>query len=497
MKLQFKVSNDLIFIDKPAGFSTHAPDLGKWGICEIYEKELNCKLSIVQRLDKTTTGCLVLAKSAETAAQLTELFQSRQVKKKYLFLTDRVSSEAEIECHEAIEGKPAHTRFQRVKRTPFFELWEAHPTTGRAHQIRIHAAALKLPILGDPTYGGSEFPHLCLHAHELEIPGHPKFTAPPPVFMERLGLLKDKVLVQWLSELDRRQRLYGFLAEPEESLRLIHLPDLRLDLYGSQIWFYWYQEAVPTNKDLERCHFLAGLIKKKWLLRKMQNRGEDPHARKLWNSEDWNQQWQAFENGLRFSFQTEQGQSPGLFLDQRDNRLRIRALSSDKTVLNLFSYTCGFSVNAAAGGAREVTSVDLSRPFLDWGQQNMSLNGLDPAKYQFMKQETLLFLKGALKRGRKFDLIICDPPSFGRHKEGVFRIEKELPELLKSCWECLAPQGQILFSTNYEKWSWAELQQMIRSALKNAVVDRGLQGWDFEIANEEPLMKSVWIKKKS
>jgi 23S rRNA (cytosine1962-C5)-methyltransferase len=495
MKLQFKQSNDLIFIDKPSGFSTHSPDLGKTGICEIFEKELQTKLYIVHRLDKTTTGCLAFAKTPEAAAQLTELFQTRQVQKKYLFVTTGVSSQSEFECDVAIEGKPAHTCFRRIKRTPFYESWEAIPTTGRAHQIRIHASQSGLPILGDTFYGGDAFPHLCLHALELQIPGHPLFQSPLPVFMERLGLLRDSVLVQWLSELDRRQRLYGFIQNPEESLRLIHLEDLRLDLYGSQLWFYWYKNQIPTRQDLERCIFVAGLIKKGWLLRKMQNRGEDPHERKVWQSSDWQSDWQAQENGLRFQFHSELGQSPGLFLDQRENRKLLKNLSAGKRVLNLFSYTCGFSVNAASGGASEVVSVDLSRPFLDWGQQNLNLNLKDPSQYEFYQQESIVFLRGTLKRGRQFDLIICDPPSFGRHKKGVFRLDQELPDLLKLCWDCLAPQGKLLFSSNLEKWDLDEFRERIQKVLKKARIESGRQGWDFEIPNEEPLMKSFWISK--
>jgi 23S rRNA (cytosine1962-C5)-methyltransferase len=139
--------------------------------------------------------------------------------------------------------------------------------------------------------------------------------------------------------------------------------------------------------------------------------------------------------------------------------------------------------------------VDLSRPFLDWGQQNFNLNQKDPSLYQFFQQESLLFLKGALKRGRLFDLIVCDPPSFGRHKNGVFRLDRELPTLLKLCWDSLAPGGRILFSCNLEKWDLPEFKKQIQKTLKSARIEAGLQGWDFEIPNTEPLMKSYWIIK--
>lgn len=495
MKLRFKESQDLIFIDKPAGFSTHAPDLGKTGICEIFQKETGLNLSVFQRLDKTTTGCLALARTSEAAAAMTELFQSREVKKKYLFLTASKSEQSEFECHKDIDGKPATTRFQRVKRSPFFELWEAWPLTGRAHQIRIHAAELGLPILGDVTYGGESFPHLCLHAAQLEIPHHDTWICPEPLFMDRLGLLKDPVLVSWLSEIDRRQRLFGILRNPTQCLRLIHTPRLRMDQYGHQLWIYWYHDQDPTETDLKRFEFLGGLLRKQWCLRKMQNRGEDPHARQIWTSPGWTASWQALENDLNFQFHSDQGQSPGLFLDQRGNRSRIRSLSPNQRVLNLFAYTCGFSVAAAVGGARQVTSVDVSRTFLEWGRENLTLNGLDPQAHEFFQQDSLLFLKGAVKRERRFDLIVCDPPSFGRHKNGVFRLEQDLDELLIACWTVLEPKGSLLLSCNLEKWSYQEFKSRVQKTLKARQVEDGLTGWDFEAPNEEPLMKSVWVRK--
>lgn len=496
MKLQFKQSSDLLFIDKPAGFSTHSPDIGKLGICEIFERELKTKLYVVHRLDKTTTGSLVFAKSAEKAAELTELFQTRKVEKKYTFITDRASTTDILENSNPLDGKEAQTSFRRLKRSPFFELWEATPATGRAHQIRIHASQLGLPILGDETYGGSAFPHLCLHSLELRIPGEEPWITTHPRFMERLGLLKDPVLVQWISEIDRRQRLYQFLSHRKDCLRLIHLPEVRLDQFGDQLWFYWYSHQAPTDQDLLRFHFIGNLLQKPWLVRKMQNRGSDPNERLVWSSEDWQLSWQAQENGLTFQFHSENGQSPGLFLDQRDNRLKLREICKNGRVLNLFAYTCGFSVNAAAGQAQEICTVDLSGPFLEWGKQNFNLNGFDASKYEFFKQETLLFLKGTKKRNRMFDLIICDPPSFGRHKTGTFRLEQDLPELLDACWQCLSPGGQMLLSCNLEKWDLSEFQSRIQKVLKPQKIELGLHGWDFELPNTEPLMKSFWIQKR-
>lgn len=517
MKLHYKRGKDLIFIDKPTGFSTHATDPGKPGIVEFYEQQLGQKLYVVHRLDKSTSGCMAFATSPERAQELVDFFKLRQVKKKYLFITDRPSAEDQYSVYSKIEknGKTvtnhpcseaeanAITHFQRLKRSPFFELWQATPLTGKTHQIRLHAQTIELPILGDPLYGGSPFPDLCLHSLELQIPGEDLWTCPPPRYFERLGLLKDPELVRWLSQVDRRQRLFNFLQTPQECLRLIHSLDFRLDLYGPQLWAYWYHPKAPGPKDILRMETLADILNRPWLLKMMQDRGQDPHQKTVWKSHDkiFTETWKAQEGNLEFEFRENSGQSAGLFLDQREHRQTIKAKAKDLKVLNLFSYTCGFSVAAAAGGARQVTSVDASSNFLNWGKENFVLNSLDIAHHEFFTQDVLLFLGGCVKRRRQFDLIVCDPPSFGRFKKQVFRLEKDLAELLHLLWNCLAPStstsqpGQILFSCNLEKWSPEDMMLRIKKILPNAKLSLNSSSLDYELPGEAPLMKSIWIQK--
>ncbi|HRO68503.1 MAG TPA: RNA pseudouridine synthase, partial [Pseudobdellovibrionaceae bacterium] len=112
--------------------------------------------------------------------------------------------------------------------------------------------------------------------------------------------------------------------------------------------------------------------------------------------------------------------------------------------------------------------------------------------------DCLLFLKGAKKRNRKWDLILCDPPSFGRSKEGVFKIQKDLPALIGLLLDGLNAKGQILFSCNYEGWNLQEMKRIITSARglhRIELRDTPPQGLDFERPDEAPLMKSVIIAK--
>lgn len=513
MQLHFKQGHDLIFIDKPMGLSTHATDPGKPGICELYEKQIGSKLFVVHRLDKTTSGAMVFATSTEKAQKLSEDFKNRKIRKKYLFLTDRTSQEESYSLFSKIEkvGKistsivcsqdqaNAITHFQRVKRSPFFELWQAEPVTGKTHQIRLHAQNIGLSILGDEIYGGSPFPELCLHALELQIPGEELWQCPPPRYFERLGLLKDQELVKWLSQIDRRQRMFDFLSQPKQCLRLIHTPEFRLDLLGSQAWAYWYKDTLPLKTDLLRFETLGNILGRQWIFRYMQDRGQDPNHKSVWTSEDFQPQWTAQEYNIKFKMREDSGQSPGLFLDQSEHRHEVQKTAAGKKVLNLFSYTCGFSVAAALGGAEQVTSVDASANFLSWGKDNFVLNGLPIENHEFFTQDVLLFMAGAKKRQRKFDLIVCDPPSFGRFKKQVFKLEKDLPELLNLCWSCLSPGpgSRLLFSCNLEKWSQEDLLRKIQQILPLAKISANSPGLDYELPTQGALMKSFWISRKS
>ncbi len=159
------------------------------------------------------------------------------------------------------------------------------------------------------------------------------------------------------------------------------------------------------------------------------------------------------ENGHKFLVRPYDGFSTGIFLDQRDNRKALAIDACGLRALNLFSYTCGFSVYLAKAGA-QVTSVDLSPRYLDWGKRNFTVNGLEAHDHEFFAADSFQFLKGAKKRGRTFDLVVLDPPSFSRdRKGGVFSIAKDARKLAEAASEVVAPGGRLFFSTNYEQWT--------------------------------------------
>ena len=130
-----------------------------------------------------------------------------------------------------------------------------------------------------------------------------------------------------------------------------------------------------------------------------------------------------FENGIQFEADPFQGQKTGFFLDQRENRARVEKISRGKSVLNIFSYTGGFSVYAARGGAKRVVSVDLSAPACKAAERNMALNRNFPAvaaaQHETIAADAFTVLTEMKSQGRQFDVVIIDPPMFAQNQSQV------------------------------------------------------------------------------
>lgn len=142
------------------------------------------------------------------------------------------------------------------------------------------------------------------------------------------------------------------------------------------------------------------------------------------------------EHNHKFLVDWEEGQKTGFFLDQRENRMLLATYAMNRTVLNTFCYTGGFSVYAAQAGAALVHSVDASERAIEMTKKNLTLNGFDPSQHQCFAADTFDFLKG--KEG-EYDLIILDPPAFAKHKDskhqamkGYQRLNLEAIQKIKS-----------------------------------------------------------------
>jgi len=156
------------------------------------------------------------------------------------------------------------------------------------------------------------------------------------------------------------------------------------------------------------------------------------------------------EGGLAFLVNLTDYLDTGLFLDHRPLRARVRELANGKRFLNLFCYTGSASVYAAAGGATETVSVDLSQTYLDWAARNLALNGFDLPQHKLEWADTVAFLQS---RSAMFDLIFVDPPTFSNSKRADdFDVQRDHVRLLTLCGERLLPEGVILFSNNFRRF---------------------------------------------
>jgi 23S rRNA (cytosine1962-C5)-methyltransferase len=174
------------------------------------------------------------------------------------------------------------------------------------------------------------------------------------------------------------------------------------------------------------------------------------------------------ENGLRFDIRPGAGLSVGLFLDMREARAWVRAHAAGRTVLNTFSYTCGFSVAARAGGAVRALNVDASRRVLDWGEDNHRLNGLPVDRRDFVAGDVFEWLKRLGKKGEAFDLVILDPPSFATTRHSRFSAARDYPGLVAQAAAVLAPGGTLLACCNLSGLTPARHAAAVKEGLARA-----------------------------
>jgi 23S rRNA (cytosine1962-C5)-methyltransferase len=527
----------LLVVNKPAGVNTHAP--GPFAGEGIYEW-LRCReprwasLAIVHRLDKETSGVIVFGKTAAANRSLTEQFTQHAIRKKYVLLTDRAVPKVEFTVKSSLvrvgekyvsrplhagseiaetkfgvpvlvgEGRPAKggTRLQTVV---------AEPITGRTHQIRVHAAHSGFPIFGDTLYGGTPTSRVCLHAAEL--------TLKHPVTNKEMTF---QVTADFDS--DSRLELRRTFVDPDETnaFRVIHgasdgWPGWCVDRLGDYLLSQGENPLTQEQStELERLMkmFSSRGAYHKSLTCEIRQTTLAEASPQLVLGEAAPERFVIRENGVQFEMSYTEGYSVGLFLDQRDNRRRLltghiapgfplfnsEIRNPGPEILNTFAYTCGFSVCAALAGAR-VTSLDLSKKYLDWGKRNFVLNNLDPAAHDFIFGDTFDWLRRLAKKGRMFDTVILDPPTFSQSKEGgTFRAEKDYGKLVTTALTLVRPGGVLLGSTNAAGWPpeefMAGVEASIRAAKRKIVTQHyAPQPPDFPVNRAEPAyLKTAWMR---
>jgi 23S rRNA (cytosine1962-C5)-methyltransferase len=360
-------------------------------------------------------------------------------------------------------------------------LVELRPETGKTHQLRVQLSHEGAPVAGDGAYGGDPAPRLLLHALELVLDAE-RFEAPLPsgfstwVRGERPALGSDAELG---ARLEDAAVLRAPLARSSDAYRLANelgdeLPGVVLDRYGD------FAVLNVTSADGER--------RARWLAEFLVERGargvyltvreRGPTNERTGTArhgplagEEAPERLVVTEYGMRFVVELGRGVQTGLFVDQRDNRRRVRELAGGGRVLNLFSYTSSFGVAAALGGAARVVNVDVSRRALEVSRDNFRENGIDPRAHGFEQDDALEWLSRAEKRRERFDIVVLDPPSFAtKGGRGVFRVSEHYGVAAERALRVLAPGGRLLAVTNHRKTSLGALRRVLREAAARANV---------------------------
>lgn len=190
------------------------------------------------------------------------------------------------------------------------------------------------------------------------------------------------------------------------------------------------------------------------------------------------QYFTVMEDGLKFLVNLTDYLDTGLFLDHRITRNKVRNSCKGNSVLNLFCYTGSFSVYAAAGGAASVTSVDLSKTYLGWAENNMAINHFkDKDKYQFVHADVKQYLKTLPPNS--FDLVIMDPPTFSNSKrmKDILDIQRDHVELINDVLAATSAGGTLIFSTNFTRFE-IDREQIHSTAVKD--ITKATTPFDFE-----------------
>jgi len=207
----------------------------------------------------------------------------------------------------------------------------------------------------------------------------------------------------------------------------------------------WLESCIPTISEV-----LETPDERIYYRERRRKAGRQGQYEKLSSEQEF---FIAKEAGLSFRVNLTDYLDTGLFLDHRITRGMVRQEAAGKRVLNLFCYTGSFSVYAAAGGASQVDSVDLSKTYLNWGEANMALNvAPDIHKQRFIHADVKQWLDEAT--ADYYDLVIMDPPTFSNSKrmKDFLDIQRDHAELINKTLRIMRPGGLLYFSTNYRKF---------------------------------------------
>lgn len=473
-----------LVVDKPVGMATHAPRPGELGVVEWLELHLGLKTHVVSRLDRETSGVLLLARDAAASARAQRIHEGGGARKVYEFVSDRDAADGGMPepwvREDELDGKSARTEFRRLGPAGKGWIYQAEIARGRTHQVRRHAAASGVPILGDAEHGGAAWPRLCLHCSEVrwpEIPAPLRSLRP-----ESFGSAVSPVVLGYALCCERRG---DWIAAISDAHRAVHRDEIggvpaSVDVYGAWFDAVWYREGATAAEAAAELAPLLEMVAKNHGCRggvvrvhRRNPHGEGLIADLVTVGETPPGKFTVSEHGLCYEISLTKTQHTGLFLDQRDTRRRVALAASGRRCANLFAYTCSFSVAAVAGGAEVAVSVDTARACLATGRTNFALNGLDAGgRGKFVQEDARGWLQRQLRKRereggefRAWDLVVCDPPVFASAKGGgSFSVEQDWTGLARGAGAVMGSGSIAVFANNHQggsrKWYREQLEEV-------------------------------------
>ena len=248
----------------------------------------------------------------------------------------------------------------------------------------------------------------------------------------------------------------SFLSGITNARRLIfseadNLPGLIVDQYNDTIVFQISTLGMERMKE-GLLKVLADIVDPKYIYEKSDSpfrKIEGLKTIKKWWLYDGETNIEIYEGDAKFIVDIEKGHKTGFYLDQRRSRAALKEISSGKTVLDLFCYTGGFSVNAALGGAKSIVGVDIKPEWLALARKNAALNGVSD-KIEQREGDVFEILNDICDSGEKFDIIVLDPPSFVKEKKSIISAAKGYKELNTLAMRSLNEGGTLCtFSCSY------------------------------------------------
>jgi 23S rRNA (cytosine1962-C5)-methyltransferase len=241
------------------------------------------------------------------------------------------------------------------------------------------------------------------------------------------------------------------------------LAEIAIDRYGAGYWVTdwggWTDEVASAVTS-----FLASRGAQHAVVLKRPDKGVPSLPERILGSGP--ERFEVREGKCRFWIRLEGTRHPGLFLDHAPLRRWLETGEAGRRILNTFAYTGSLSVAAGVGGAEHVTTLDLSRPTVQWAEENWHLNQLDASRARFIYGDVFEWFPRLKKQGGLYDCVILDPPSFSRGEKGSFSTGKDLTRLHRLALSVLAPGGTLITSINSANVSWQKYERDIDDAAR-------------------------------